>query len=612
VKKAKIPFVLALVAPLAGPLWAQSAPPAGDAAGPAATLKDVAQKAVLNNPEVQARWHAFKAATNEKDVARGGYFPRVDLVADTGREHLKLANAEERKFNRDGVALTLNQMLFDGFATSNEVKRLDEATRTRYFELLDASETAAQEAARAYLDVQRYRRLVAYAQENYAQHKLLFDQIQSKAIAGVGRRVDMEQAGGRLALAESNLITETSNLHDVTARYQRLLGELPPQQLASADLAKLPLPKARNEAVAVAMKQSPALQASIANLRAAQAEREAQRANFMPRLDLRARGDWRGNKDGVDGGYRDQVVELVLNYNLFKGGSDQARLRQFAERMDQAKDLRDKSCRDVRQTLAIAYNDTQRLVEQLRFLDEHQLSTEKVRDAYRKQFDIGQRTLLDLLDTENELFQSRRAYVNGQADLEIAHARAHAAMGDTLSSLGLKRLDAQVEDDPQADPAAGDISAICPADAPVPVETDKAAILAQALAASPNGRGTSPQPPGAPMGDAEALQRALTSWATAWSAKDAQTYLGFYAPQFQTGKVSREKWTAQRKARLAEPGTVAVTVKDVVVRKTGADSATTSFRLTYQAGGKAATSTKRLDWVRSGGAWLIKREVPRP
>ena len=117
-----------------------------------------------------------------------------------------------------------------------------------------------------------------------------------------------------------------------------------------------------------------------------------------------------------------------------------ARARQYADQVNVAKDLRDKACRDVRQTVAIAYNDTRKLTEQLTYLDQHQLSTEKARDAYRKQFDIGQRTLLDLLDTENELFQAKRAYTNADYDLLIAQVRTQAGFGNLLATLDLSRV----------------------------------------------------------------------------------------------------------------------------------------------------------------------------
>ena len=151
------------------------------------TLKSVAQKAILSNPEVLQKWHAYQASVNEKDVAAGGYLPRVDLTAGIGREH-RDDPLLKSDYSRRSATLSLTQMLYDGFATSNEVKRLDHARQVRYFELLDASESAALEAARAYLDVLRYRKLVNLAEDNYVRHRAVFEQIQKKAQAGVARQ----------------------------------------------------------------------------------------------------------------------------------------------------------------------------------------------------------------------------------------------------------------------------------------------------------------------------------------------------------------------------------------------------------------------------------------
>jgi outer membrane protein, adhesin transport system len=457
----------------------------GQAVSPAGSVREAVQKAVVGNPEVQARWHVFRAAQDEQDVARGGYLPRVDLAAGIGREHQHDPGLADRDYTRRGATLTLTQMVFDGFATSSEVSRLGYAKLTRYYELMAASEDAALEALRAYEDVLRFRELVKLSEENYVQHKQVFDQIAERAKAGVGRRVDLEQANGRLALAESNLLTDATNLHDVSTRYQRIVGEIPAAALPPVQLGREGIPPAVAEALRLAYAGSPGFNAAVENIRAAQSELEGRRSRFYPRLDLRARGDVGQNIDGVDGHSNTRVVELVLNYNLFNGNSDTAALRQYTERLNAAKDQRDKACRDLRQTLAIAHNDVQRLDEQLRYLDQHQLAIAKARDAYRKQFDIGQRTLLDLLDTENEYFQARRAYTNAVYDQAIAVARTLVGMGRLLPALQVSRSDLPSLADIGQDRTATDPATACPAEAPAMVQIDKEAILAEALKNAP-------------------------------------------------------------------------------------------------------------------------------
>jgi len=449
-------------------------------------LVDAARKAVVSNPEVQARWNAFRAADAERDVARGGYLPQVDVLAGIGQERLREPGQAAESYTHRGATLSLNQMVYDGFYTRNQVSRLGYARLTRYYEVMEASESAALEAVRAYADVQRYRELVALAQSNYVEHKQVYDQIAERAAAGVGRRVDFEQAAGRLALAESNLLTEASNLHDVSARYLRIVGEVPANPLAAFPeaLSRSLQPATVGDALTVALNSSPSMNAVIESVRAGQAEVDSRRAANHPRVDFRARQSIDHNLDGVDGRSRAGVVELVLSYNLFRGGADQARIRQAAEELNVSRDLREKVCRDLRQTLTIAYNDVHRLQEQLRYLDQHQLSIEKARQAYRAQFDIGQRTLLDLLDTENEYFQARRAYVNARYDQGIAQARSLAGMGRLLPAMQIVRDGLPTPEELGQDRSGIDPADLCPALAPIPQAIDKEALFAEAMKAA--------------------------------------------------------------------------------------------------------------------------------
>jgi adhesin transport system outer membrane protein len=452
-------------------------------AAPPDALRDAARKAVVGNPEVQARWHAFRAADAEQDAARGGYFPQVDVIASVGRENQFREGLGTDRYTHRHATLSLNQMVYDGFFTRSQVARLGYVRLVRYYELLDAAESAALEAVRAYGDVLRYRELVQLAKENYVQHKQIHDQIAERARAGVGRRVDVEQASGRLALAESNLLTEVSNLHDVSARYLRLIGEVPADSLPPIGerLAEAPLPPTARDALREALAVSPVLTAAVENVRAAQADVDNRRAAYHPRLDFRARQALDHNLDGFDGRSRDSVVELVLSYNLFRGNSDRSRVRQAAEAHNVAKDLREKSCRDLRQTLSIAYNDSARLLEQLRYLDQHQLAIAKAREAYRRQFDIGQRTLLDLLDTENEYFEARRAYVRAAYDQLIAQGRTLAGMGRLTAALDVSRADLPTPAEAGQDRAEIDPDTVCPPDAPAMQQIDKDALLTQVM-----------------------------------------------------------------------------------------------------------------------------------
>jgi adhesin transport system outer membrane protein len=408
--------------------------------------------------------NALRASVNAVDVARAGYLPRLDVDAAAGRTRDRFTTRlPDDSVSYSGAALTLRQLLWDGQAVRSDVERLGHDKLARWFEFVDATEQVALEASQAHHDVLRLRRLVQLAEDSYVQHRFAFDQIGNRVRAGVGRGVDLEQAGARVALAEANLAAETANLHDVTQRYLRIVGELPPARLDTpAPVAVAALPSSAGEAMTLALRDNAAVSASIENLRAVRAGVGVARSAYQPTVEARVRAGAGRNFDGVLDQKRDVTGEVVLNWNLFNGGADAARVRQGADLVNQAADLRDLACRDARQVAAIAYNDTRKYAEQIAALERNVLSIEKARDAYRQQFDIGQRSLLDLLNAENELYTARRAHANAQADLALAQLRTLAAMQRLGTQLGLTRADTPVAQDAANWSAEADAPTRCP------------------------------------------------------------------------------------------------------------------------------------------------------
>ncbi len=445
-------------------------------AQPLVTLKDMVEKTVSSNPEVQARYHKFLESGYEQEVMRGVFFPKADVVS-TYREQEKLTpNNGNTAIPRMNNELVLRQLIFDGFATSNEVKRLGHANRVRYYELQSAMQTTTLEFIRAYIDTMRYRDLSQFAKDNYVVHKQLFDRIQERVNAGITRRVDLEQATGRLALAEANLLTELTNLHDVTSRLQRLYGELPPETLEAPTFFNSGVEPTSAEALKVAYHKNPDLLSTIEDIQATKNEVQAREARYLPRFDLQARKNLGTSSNGKNSTSAADVLELTMNFNLFNGFSDQNLVRQTAQKLNSAHDMRDKACVDTRQLLVIAYNDIVQLKEQLGYRLQHRNSIANAREAYRKQFDIGQRTLLDLLDTENEYFQTKRSLANTEYDIQTAYARTYAVQGELLDRIGATRGNLPE----YAREAYMDSENVCQAIAPEQITIDKEALLANA------------------------------------------------------------------------------------------------------------------------------------
>ncbi len=398
----------------------------------------VVQRAIESNPEVQSNWHAFVSSGHDVDVARGGYLPTVDAVASVAQESRNYGVNED--YSVAAAEISLTQMLYDGFFTQSEVERLDNARLVRYYELLGSAEDIAVQALTAYQDVLRQRELVQLAEVNYREHLDVKNQVQQSSDAGVARGADLEQINARVALSESNLITEMSNLHDVTARYLRIVGHSPAESLTPISLDGSSLPDDMTAAMQLAYEGNPAFRAALRDIESSRAAVDSQRSNYQPRLNLNASYGVDNRDDlGERENQRDARVGLELRFNLYNGGSDRAAIKSAAEQLNVSKSLRDKACVDMRQRLQIAYNDVRKLSEQVGVLNNYRLSADRVRVAYRNQFRIGQRTLLDVLDSENEFFQASRSFVNAQADRRIAIARALAASGQLLEALEVRR-----------------------------------------------------------------------------------------------------------------------------------------------------------------------------
>lgn len=408
------------------------------------TIASAAQAAIESNPEVQARWHAFLASGEDRDEVHGAYLPSIDLTASAGKANRDFDGRSN--YGRGQAEVTLTQMLFDGFRVSNQLARADHTRMTRYYELMDAVQGKALEVAQAYEDVTRYREMVELAKHNYSNHERVFKQINARAKSGVGNKADLEQIRGRRSLAEVNLLTEAANLHDASARFVRLVGRAPYSDMTATVLeGNDVIPANLQQVLRLAYAGNPGFHAAFEGVNSARAAVDERKASRYPRLELRARYGLSKNMNGFDARTdpdnlgKESVVELGLGYNIFRGGSDLAAERAANLRANQAEDLRLKACIDLRQTTSIAWNDYYNLREKLSSLKSHRDGSASVVKAYRDQFDIGRRSLLDVLDSENEAFQAERAYANGHFDQKVSYYRTLNSMGRLLPALGVAR-----------------------------------------------------------------------------------------------------------------------------------------------------------------------------
>ena len=459
-------FSAAFIVAFLGMTTAQAQTESQAAAAKVSGLKEAITQGVMISPRVNADWYNFAARGYAEQGARGSYYPSVDLSSRIGREDRDTPLIDIGDYGYDATQFSITQMLFDGFATRDEVARLGYDKLSQYYNFKRASEEVALEVAVTYLDTVKYQRLVDFARANLQVHRSIHAQIAERAGGGVSQGVDLDQAVARVGLAETNLVIEVANLNDVLNRFQRLVGAYPGANLAVPAVPEGEIPELRGAALEIAYQRSPVINSAIENLRAAQEALNLTNAPMMPRFDLRYRNEVAHDTDSIDGRFSTEAVELVMTYNLFRGGADSARKREYYNLYNAAIEERKQACLNVRQEISNNFNELAALREQVVLTEVSRKAQNATRKAYRDQFDRGRRSLLDLLDSQNEYFDSERSNINAIVDEVASQARTLANMGLLLASLEVDGLNAEkvagMDLDLTRDPSDKNTQALCP------------------------------------------------------------------------------------------------------------------------------------------------------
>lgn len=407
----------------------------------ALSLREAVEHAIKTNPEVLVESNQHLSRLEELDQAKAGYKPSIDLNAATGYERTdnnstRASGDSHRSLTRKEASLTLSQMLFDGFATQSEVERQNARVASQRRVLEGTSEQLGLKAVDTYIKVLLHRKLMALSSENLKAHARIYDQVELRSNSGVGRTSDLAQITGRRASASANMLSDEVNLKDAETNFIRVVGLLP-RSLESIEPVEGKLPKTQDEAIRLALENHPTLRSANADVMAALAQHRASKSTLYPRLDLELGARYGDDLDGVEGRDDDLTAMLRLRYNLFAGGKDRSRNLQNAHLVNEAKEIRNNTYRQVVESVRLswaAYDVTQK---QLRYQQQHVLASEKTRDAYAKQFNLRKRSLLDLLDTENELYEAKREQTKTWHDHQLARYRLLVGINKLKSHLGI-------------------------------------------------------------------------------------------------------------------------------------------------------------------------------
>ncbi|MEZ5774071.1 MAG: TolC family outer membrane protein [Hyphomicrobiaceae bacterium] len=404
------------------------------------TLQSVVQRAVMSNPEVAALQANRLATDEELAAAKGLGRPKVDVEAGTGYLTRDETGSAGSGYAADTwhteVSANVSVPVFDGWKTHYEVTRQGSRVESARHRVADTANSIALQTVQAYLEVQRSGAVADVAERNVAALREILERVRSRASAGRSASAEVTQARARVDAAEAMLVEARSRYYDAMALYVSVVGEAP-SDLARVGLPMAMMPATVDEAVERARIEAPSLAAVHHDVLAAEAAVGTAWSEFYPRLDLEFSGLHRNDSDVNFGDNDEFQAMVVLRKNLYNGGIDTARVREAEHRVDQAEAIAASAARVIEKEVRLAWLAMHSAADRSGYLERQLESNRALVSAYDSQFEIGQRTLLDILDLRNEIFTAEADLVTERFANVYNAYRLLGTMGVLCAELGI-------------------------------------------------------------------------------------------------------------------------------------------------------------------------------
>ena len=405
-------------------------------------LRDAVQAALQTNPEIRQAVHNKAATQKERRQAEGLWMPRVSVEASAGIRDLD--SPTRRAIDEDDDTLypleariTADQLLLDMGGRNAEIRRQASRTDAAAARVEERSEYVALNVSRAYIDYVLQQRLTAIAEDNASFHERLAGDLREGVAKGSISIADQQQAEERLQSARARLTEAREDLETAAIQFRTLAGVPLDSVTMPPDLSQC-VPGSLEDAVAMARQNNPRVQESIADLSTARELITAARSEMGPRLNLEATARTGEDVDGTNGHTRDLMGRVVLRWLLFNGGTNVANVREQQARADEAHARLFEMTRRAEEDARSAWN---RLTNQSRLVTELETQSRVSDDlllSYREQFNVGRRSLLDVLDAQNTRYNVQAQAETARMAKLYAQYRVLAASNRLIECLGVQ------------------------------------------------------------------------------------------------------------------------------------------------------------------------------
>jgi len=431
----------------------------------ALTMPEGVDEVLSTNPIVLERLHNYRATLEDLRTTEAQYLPTLDYAGTIARERTKNSNTgfESRSLTSYEHSLLLTQNLFNGFGTVYEADYNQARILAAANYYIENANDAAYNFIKNYISVLKMRDLLCIAKANVDFNEEIYAKVNKLYSAGTTTRSEAEKADTSLSLAKANYVVAKNNLDDSLYNLERVLGRhVMAEEVKDAQFTGA-MPATMEEMKEYSRVHNPSVLVREYNIKAASKKREAAYKNYYPKIDAFARQSWGNDLGGIDGKDDRFKLGLTLSYNLYRGGADESQIQKSLSQVYQESENKRETIRRLNEQGELSWAAKSYLAEQLEHLKRYQTTSAKTLELYQKEYDLGRRTLLDLLVAQNDYIAAESQIVVAENDLLFAHYRILDSMGTLVQNVlgskgelytqkaGLKLVDNRRDNDERID-----------------------------------------------------------------------------------------------------------------------------------------------------------------
>jgi len=399
------------------------------------SLRDAIIASLKTNPEIQIALSRQDDARFGIHQANAGYLPHLDVQIAVGKEYSNPSGSgEATKLLRTEGTVSLTQNVFDFGVTLNDIKRARADYRSAQWGTREKIEGISYEISAAYLTVLEKQKLVELSRSEIASAEKILKLVTIQNDLGLNTPADVSRAKARLENVKSALLDRQSALQQAREGYRRLTLHLPGIAVDQPPTGTA-LPQTVENAVDLIEEHNPRLAQSMEDRRSLDRQRASQTGTFFPRIGLLVQGNAKDDVQGRTGLVRDARAMVTMSYSFFNGGADIAIRNRISARLREADYELDRRRREVEQDVRNDFSALEAARNKISTIDSEIESAIKVEQLYRQQFREGRRSVFDLLDSQQLLFNARANQITNQTAKTLAEYRVLQKLGGLFDLL---------------------------------------------------------------------------------------------------------------------------------------------------------------------------------